>query len=100
MKSPAENGTWQVYVIECSDATLYTGITTDIDRRFTQHATGRGARYFRGRHPRRIVFLETGHSRSSAGRREFEIKQLARPEKIHLIASSLNQLGLRRVENI
>jgi putative endonuclease len=89
-------GAWQVYVIACSDASLYTGITTDIDRRFGQHASGRGARYFRGRKPRRVVFLETGHTRSSAGCREAEIKHFSRSEKLRLIRSPLNQLGRRR----
>ncbi len=93
---PAEDskmtGRWQVYVILCSDASLYTGITTDVERRFTQHAAGRGARYFRGREPEQIVFLESGHSHSSAGSREAEIKQLSRSEKLRLIDSSHNQI--------
>ena len=88
-------GPWQVYVIACSDATLYTGITTDIDRRFGQHAAGRGARYFRGRKPHRVVFLETGHTRSSASCREAEIKHFSRAEKLRLILSPFNQLGRR-----
>ena len=88
-------GIWQVYVIACSDTTLYTGITTDIDRRFGEHASGRGARYFRGREPRRVVFLETGHTRSSASCREAEIKQFSRSEKLKLIRSPFNQLNLR-----
>jgi putative endonuclease len=81
---------WQVYIILCSDDTLYTGITTDVARRFEQHASGRGAKYFRGRHPVRVVYQEKGHTRSSAGRREAEIKSLARSEKCHLISSSIN----------
>ncbi|WP_027716734.1 GIY-YIG nuclease family protein [Desulfuromonas sp. TF] len=76
---------WQVYIILCTDNSLYTGITTDIERRFRQHAEGRGARYFRGRGPRRVVFLEGGHCRSTASRREMEIKKMHRAEKRRLI---------------
>lgn len=83
---------WQVYIILCSDNTLYTGITTDLQRRFAQHASGRGARYFRGRQPVRVVFQESGHNRSSAGIRELEIKALARADKDILIASRRNQI--------
>ncbi|MDA8412936.1 MAG: GIY-YIG nuclease family protein [Desulfobacteraceae bacterium] len=78
---------WQVYIILCTDDTLYTGITTDLPRRFDQHAAGRGAKYFRGRQPLQVVYQENGHTRSSAGRRELEIKALTRAEKITLISS-------------
>ncbi|HEY6837459.1 MAG TPA: GIY-YIG nuclease family protein [Geobacteraceae bacterium] len=83
---------WQVYLIECSDGTLYTGITTDIDRRLYQHAHGEGAKYFRGRRPQRLMYLEGGHSRSSAGKREIEIKRLTRADKWSLLASPINEL--------
>lgn len=75
---------WYVYMILCSDDSLYTGITTDIERRFQQHAEGRGAKYFRGRHPLQVVYREEGHSRSSASRRELQIKALNRAEKVLL----------------
>ena len=78
---------WHVYIILCSDDSLYTGITTDVDRRFNQHGSGRGARYFRGRQPRRLVYLESGHTRGSAGRREAEIKCMTRAGKFVLISS-------------
>lgn len=78
---------WLVYIIRCSDDSLYTGISTDLQRRFTQHATGSGAKYFRARKPVEIVFSEVGHSRSSASRREREIKALDRSAKLALIAS-------------
>jgi putative endonuclease len=77
---------WQVYIILCSDNSLYTGITTDMERRFRQHAEGRGARYFRARQPLRVVYLEGGHSRSSAGRRENLIKAMSRSDKQLLVA--------------
>lgn len=72
---------WQVYIILCSDKSLYTGITTDIDRRFSQHADGSGAKYFRGRHPVQVVYSENNHCRSSASIREAQIKALSRIEK-------------------
>jgi len=84
---------WQVYIILCSDNTLYTGITTDLQRRFGQHASGRGAKYFRGRQPVQIVYQESGHTRSTAGTRELEIKDLARAEKLTLIFSEVNELS-------
>lgn len=78
---------WQVYIILCSDNSLYTGITTDLARRLREHAEGRGAKYFRGRRPEKVVYLETGHTRSSAGRREAEIKALT-PAAKRLLAAT------------
>ena len=76
---------WQVYIILCSDNSLYTGITTDMERRFRQHAEGKGAKYFRGRQPVRVVLLESGHTRSSAGTREATLKSFSHAAKMHLI---------------
>ncbi len=81
---------WQVYMILCTDDSLYTGITTDIKRRYAQHVVGKGAKYFRGRTPLRIVYLEEGHNRSSASRREAEIKRLSATEKRLLVALQKN----------
>lgn len=80
--------TWSVYIILCSDNSLYTGITTDTARRFQQHLAGRGAKYFRGRQPLQVVYLENGHSRSSASRREAEIKSMHRTDKDALLAQT------------
>ncbi len=81
---------WSLYIIEASDASLYTGISTDVERRFNEHAQGpRGARYFNGRHPLKVVYREDGHSRSSASRREAEIKKLSRSAKQQLIANAV-----------
>jgi putative endonuclease len=79
---------WQVYIILCSDQSLYTGITTDVHRRFREHAAGRGAKYFRGRQPVAIVYQEDGHSRASASRRELWIKGLGRAEKDLLVCGA------------
>jgi len=83
---------WSLYIIEASDTSLYTGITTDVERRFDEHLRGlRGAKYFNGRHPLGVVYREDGHSRSSASRREAEIKKLTRRQKKALIATARQQ---------
>ena len=79
---------WYVYIIRSDDDSLYTGVTTDVPRRFDEHADGpRGARYFNGRKPVEIVYIEQGHSRSSALQREAEIKKMSRQEKIEMLKS-------------
>ena len=79
---------WTVYMIEASDGSFYTGITTDLDRRFREHLEGRnGARYFRGRKPVGVVYSETGHCRSSALKREAAIKKLGKPDKLKLASA-------------
>jgi putative endonuclease len=86
------NMNWQVYIILCIDNSLYTGITTDVQRRFAQHLAGTGAKYFRGHSPLRLVYLEDGHDRSSASRREAEIKKLRPEDKRRLIEFPENRL--------
>ena len=83
---------WQVYIILCTDNSLYTGITTDMARRFREHAGPQGAKYFRGRRPVEVVYLEGGHTRSTASKREAGIKKLLRADKLRLIASNSNEL--------
>ena len=85
---------WSVYIIIASDHSLYTGITTDICRRWKQHSNGTGgARYFRGRKPALVAYLESGHNRSSASKREAEIKKWSRAKKQALLHSDNNQVG-------
>lgn len=81
---------WQVYIILCTDNSLYTGITNNIERRLSQHSGQQGAKYFRGRSPRQVVYLEGGHTRSSASKREAAIKQLSRADKLRLLDSDRN----------
>ncbi len=79
---------WYVYIIQATDGSLYTGITTDIQRRFNEHLSSKqGAKYFQGRTPQKIVYAEDGHDRSSASKREAEIKKLRREQKLLLIDS-------------
>ncbi len=83
---------WYVYIVECNDATLYTGITTNLARRVGDHNNGTGsARYTRARRPVKLVYHETAACRSSATRRELEIKRLSRNEKICMIRSAAEQ---------
>ena len=83
-----EKSTWFVYMIHCSDDSYYTGITTDVERRFEQHKNKKGAKYFYGREPKEIVMIESGYDRSSASRREAEIKKYSRADKLSLIFST------------
>jgi putative endonuclease len=77
---------WYVYIIRATDQSLYTGITTDVERRFAEHQSGRaGAKYFRGRRPEQLVLVESGYDRSSASIREAQIKKLSRKQKLELI---------------
>jgi putative endonuclease len=87
---------WTVYIIRADDDSLYTGITTDLTRRWQQHSGLRsGAKFFRGRKPAALVYLERGHSRSSASRREAAIKQLKRPAKERLLLEADQGLLVR-----
>jgi putative endonuclease len=79
------DSSWFVYIIQSSDDTFYTGITTDLEKRFEQHYTKKGAKFFYGRKPKKIVYHESGHTRSSASKREYELKQLSRDKKLLLI---------------
>jgi putative endonuclease len=73
--------TWFVYLIECVDGSLYTGITVDLASRFKAHQEGRGARYMRLHPPLRMLAAEAHPDRSSASKAEYRIKQLAAAEK-------------------
>lgn len=75
-----------VYVLECGDGSLYTGYTTEIERRLAEHRAGEGAKYTRGRRPLEVVHIEGFPTRSAALRREAEIKQLSRAGKERLVA--------------
>jgi putative endonuclease len=88
-----ENGNrWLVYIILCDDGSLYTGITTDLTRRWLEHNGQRkGAKFFRGRKPLHIAYVEEGHDRSSASRREAAIKRLSRVKKEALLRAEHNQ---------
>jgi putative endonuclease len=73
-----------VYIIECDDGSLYTGITTDVERRFKEHASGTGGHYTRSKKARQMVYTEEHPNRSSASKREAEIKSWRREKKLEL----------------
>lgn len=85
----SENAPFFVYVLECEDGSLYTGIATDVARRFEEHSTGKGARFTRSRKPKHILYTEQHPDRSTASKREAEIKQMSRIEKIKLVSGIL-----------
>jgi putative endonuclease len=84
MREEASAGHWIVYMLECADGSLYTGITNNLDRRMAEHAAGKGARYTKGRGPFRLVYSETCEGRAEASRRETAIKLLDRVQKLQL----------------
>jgi len=77
-----------VYVLRCGDGTLYTGYTTDVERRVREHERGDGAKYTRGRGPFDLVHVESFESRSAAMSREYELQQCSRAEKERLVDGS------------
>lgn len=79
---------WYLYILRCRGNTLYTGITTDVQRRLEAHRTGKGAKYTRGRAPLQLVYQEECGTHSQALKRELEIKALKRDEKERLIYSA------------
>lgn len=72
---------WYLYLIECADGSIYTGITTDVALRYAAHARGLGARYTRSHPPKQLLGIEVHPDRSSASRAEYRIKQLTASEK-------------------
>ncbi len=78
-----------VYIVMCADGTLYTGWTTDLERRVLEHNQGKkGSRYTRAKRPVRLVYSETFESRIAAMQREAQIKKLSRAQKLKLIADT------------
>ena len=76
---------WYLYMLRCGDGTLYTGVTTDVEKRLEAHRAGKGAKYTRGRGPLELVYREECGTHSAALNRELEIKRLSREEKEKLI---------------
>lgn len=97
-KKKIVNDRWHLYMLRCSDGTLYTGITTDIARRTDQHNHGTASRYTRTRRPVQLIHHERCRSRSSALRKEYAIKQLPKGVKAAYIgaASAAERAGILR----
>ena len=81
---------WFVYILQCADSSLYTGITTDIERRLAEHngLLSGGARYTKSRQPVSLVYQEEASSRATASQREYAIKKLTRLQKETIISNS------------
>lgn len=79
---------WVVYILECRDGTLYTGITDNLEKRLKAHNEGKGAKYTRGRGPVRLRYREECADHSTALRREIAVKRLNRQEKLALIGEN------------
>ena len=79
--------TWIVYILECTDGSLYKGITNDLERRMKAHTTGKGAKYTKHRGPFTIRYAEHHDNKSAALQREAAIKSLDRSSKISLIST-------------
>lgn len=76
---------WYLYILRCGDGTLYTGITTDVEKRLETHRAGKGAKYTRGRGPLQLEYREYCGTHSDALKREIQIKRLDRAEKEKLL---------------
>lgn len=81
------------YIVECSDHTLYTGWTNDLEKRITAHNEGKGAKYTKTRRPVRLVYFETFATKEEAMSREYRIKRLSRRKKQQLIAEIQDMTG-------
>ena len=80
---------YYTYILECSDTTLYTGYTTDIEKRIDTHNSGKWAKYTRSRLPAKFLYSESYGTESEARKREYAIKQMTRKEKVALIKTPL-----------
>ncbi len=76
---------WHVYIVKCADQTLYTGVAKDVDARISQHNSGRGARYTKGRQPVKLIYSEPAEDRATALRREHAIKRMPVADKVKLV---------------
>ena len=85
-RSIANSSGWSVYLVRCTDGSLYTGVALDVSARIEQHNKGKGAKYTRGRGPVELLYCEVVGERGDAQRREYAIKQLSKAQKIAMIS--------------
>lgn len=76
---------WVVYILQCIDETLYTGITNNLEKRIKQHNSNKGAKYTRGRGPVKLVFFTSVDDKSQAAKEEYRIKKLSKEKKLEMI---------------
>ena len=84
MSKEKKENSWTLYIIECSDNTLYTGITNNIEKRLSDHTNGNGAKYTKNRAPFTLMYSEKCSDRIAASQREYQIKKMTRVQKITL----------------
>lgn len=77
-----------VYILRCNNGSLYAGITTDVERRLAEHKSGKGGRYTRSKGVGEIVHIERKKNRSTASKREAEIKRMSRADKLELLIAT------------
>lgn len=87
-----------VYILKCSDSTLYTGWTNNLEKRFKAHCDGKGAKYTKGRGPLELVYFEQFDDKIKAMKREYEIKKLSKKKKLDLIKSNINEILCKKIE--
>jgi len=79
---------WFIYLVRCSNGNLYTGISTDVTRRFAEHQAGKGAKYLRGKGPLELVYQKKIGTRSEALKAEIKVKNMARSAKIAMLRNA------------
>ena len=82
---------WYLYILECADGTLYTGITLDLERRLGEHNGGQGAKYTRARLPVKMVYHIEVADRSRASKMEYRVKKMPRAKKLEIISGTINE---------
>lgn len=102
--SGAASKVWYLYLLECQDGSIYTGIALDVAARYLAHANGTGARYTRAHPPRRVLASQSFPDRSSASKAEYRVKQLSPAEKRHLAAqlatNAENQMPVSVIDKV
>ncbi len=88
---------WLIYILQCADGSLYTGMTNNLSARLSAHNAGRGAKYVRGRLPVALVYSESAADRSAAAKREYEIKRLDVSAKRQLIANAGETAPIKKI---
>lgn len=86
------NNNWFIYIIRCKNNSLYTGITTDVERRFNEHCNGEGAKFLRGKGPLKLEFHTKIGNRSDASKIEYFVKKLSKQEKENIIKKGISNL--------
>ncbi len=89
---------WSIYLIRGADNSLYTGITTDVDRRVETHRAGKGAKYLKARRPLQLVFSQKVGNRSQASKLEYAVKQLPKKRKEEIVQGTFDCLSLLKLE--